>query len=314
MKLSIISPAYNEEEVLPFFFERVKKVCRDLLEKDEIQDYELVIIDDGSIDKTWHIIKEAHKNDNKIKGIKFSRNFGHHNTTIAGLDHAQGDFIIFMDSDLQAQPEDIPKLLREFKEGFDIVWGVAKERRDSFLVKSSSRLYYWIFNKIAGVKIFKENVMAGCSKLAAGHIIQLREVRQFAPAIWKYIGFKSSTIEIEKKERFKGTIKYTAMKRANLALVSIIGFSKFPLKISSILGFFMSIVGFSLGLFMISMKLFYGIPVPGYTSLFASIAFFIGIQLLILGIIGEYLGIIIDEVKRRPIYIVEEILGEKKQS
>jgi len=314
MKLSIISPAYNEDEVLPLFFERVEKVCQDLLEKDEIQDYELIIIDDGSTDQTWHIIKKAHQRNIKIKGVKFSRNFGHHSTTIAGLDHAQGDFIIFMDSDLQAQPEDIPKLLNEFAKGFAVVWGVAKERKDKFFIRLSSRIYYWLFNKIAGVKIFKENVMAGCSKTAANHIRQLREVKQFAPALWNYIGLKSSIVEIEKKERLKGTMKYSAMKRANLALVSIIGFSKFPLKISSILGFVMSFIGFLLGIYMISMKLLYGIPVPGYTSLFASITFFLGIQLLILGIIGEYIGIIIDEVKRRPIYIVEEILDDKKQS
>ena len=311
MKVSIISPAYNEEEVLPFFIERVEKVCETLWNNSVVKDYEVLIIDDGSVDNTWAIIKTAHARNKKIRGIKFSRNFGHHGTTVAGLDYASGDFLIFMDSDLQALPEDIPKLLDEYAKGNDVVWGVARERKDHFLVTVTSKLFYWFFNKIAGVKIFKENVMAGCSKVAAGHIKNMREARQFAPAIWKYVGFRNSVIELEKKERFRGSVKYTFLKRLNLALVSVVGFSKFPLKISSFVGFMMSVIGVSLGLYIVYRKISYGIPVPGYTSLFAAIMFFLGIQFLILGIMGEYIGIILDEVKKRPIYITEELLGGK---
>lgn len=314
MKLSIVSPAYNEEEVLPYFFERVEKVCNGLMEQGGIKNYELIIIDDGSLDSTWNIITEAHHRNSNIKGVRFSRNFGHHSTTVAGIDHAQGDFVIFMDSDLQAQPEDIPKLLQEFRKGFEIVWGVAKTREDNLFIKLSAKIYYWLFNKIAGVRILKENVMAGCSKVAAKHISQLREARQFAPAIWQYVGFKSSVVEIDKKKRFKGTMKYNFRKRMNLARVSVLGFSKFPLQISSVIGFFMSFIGILLGCYIVFVKLFYGIPVPGYASLFASIAFLLGIQFLILGVIGEYIGIIIDEVKKRPIYIIEEILDDKRKS
>jgi len=311
LKVSIISPAYNEEEVLPFFIERVEKVCEKLSNTARVKDYEVLIIDDGSTDNTWAIIKNSHVRNQKIRGIKFSRNFGHHGTTVAGLDHATGDFIIFMDSDLQAQPEDIPKLLDEYSKGNDLVWGIARERKDNFLITLSSKLFYWVFNKIAGVKIFNENVMAGCSQVAAGHIRSMREVRQFAPAIWKYVGFRNSVIELEKKGRFKGSVKYNFKKRLNLALVSVVGFSKFPLKISSVLGFIMSLVGISLGVYIVIIKFIRGIPVPGYTSLFASLMFFLGIQFLILGILGEYVGIILDEVKRRPIYIAEEVLCGK---
>lgn len=308
MKLSIISPAYNEEEVLPYFISRAEKVCDNLIANDEIQDYEILIVNDGSTDNTWDIIKEHHKNNQRIKGLKFSRNFGHHSTTIAGLDYVKGDFAIFMDSDLQAQPEDVLKLLQEFKKGFDVVWGIAKKRKDNFWIRLSSKLFYLMFNKISGMKLPVETVMAGCSKLAFNYIRQLREVRQFAPALWMYVGFKSSFIELEKKERFKGSIKYSFTNRIKLALIGLIGFSKFPLKISSFAGFFMSIIGFALGGYMVFRKFFYGIPIAGYASLFAAITFFFGIQFLILGIIGEYIGIIIDEVKRRLTYIVEEVL------
>lgn len=308
MKLSIISPAYNEDEVLPYFIERVENVCNELVEKGNINTYEVIIVNDGSYDRTWDIIKQNNGRNSKIRGIKFSRNFGHHAAITAGLDYAKGDFVVYMDSDLQAQPEDIPRFLNEFRNGYDVVWGVTKERKDSFLVSFGSRVFYSIFNKIAGTKVPKDAIIAGCSRKAAENIKSLKEVRQFAVAQWTYVGFNTSFIEVEKKERFRGSIKYSLLKRINLALIGLIGFSKLPLKISSFLGFFMSLIGMTLGTYIVLRKLLLGIPVAGYASLFAAITFLFGIQFLILGIIGEYIGIIIDEVKRRPVYIVEDIL------
>ena len=308
MKLSIISPAYNEEEVLPYFIERTEKVCEGLMKEQAIKDYEVIIIDDGSMDNTWEIIGKNHIRNTKIRGVKFSRNFGHHSTVIAGLDFAKGDFVVFMDSDLQAQPEDVPRLLQEYFKGFAVVWGIAKQRKDSVLVRYVSKIFYWIFNKIGGVKIFKETVMAGCSRLALEHIRQLREIRQFSPALWMYVGFKTSCVNVDKKERYKGSVKYSFNKRLNLALVGLVGFSKMPLQISNFIGFIMSLIALVVGLFMGMLKFFMGIPVPGYASIIVAVTFFFGIQFLIMGIMGEYIGIIIDEVKRRPIYIVEEVL------
>ncbi len=309
MKLSIISPAYNEEEVIPYFIERTENVCEGLLKKQIIKDYEVIIIDDGSTDNTWNIIEKNYLRNTKIRGIKFSRNFGHHSAVTAGLDYVKGDFVIYMDSDLQAQPEDIPKLLREFSKGFEIIWGVAKERKDGPLVVLGSKVFYWIFNKISGIKVPKEAVIVGCSRTVAENIKRLKEIRQFSLAQWTYVGFKTSFIEVDKKERFKGKVKYNFPKRINLALVGLIGFSKFPLKISSFIGFAMSFTGFLLGFYILLRKLLFGISAPGYASLFIAITIFFGIQFLILGIMGEYIGIIIDEVKKRPIYIIEEILG-----
>jgi dolichol-phosphate mannosyltransferase len=307
MKLSIISSAFNEEEVLPHFISRAEGVCNLLVKEGRVVDYEIVIIDDGSIDNTWEIVRENHGRNSRIKGVKFSRNFGQHSSILAGLDHTDGDFVVFLDSDLQAQPEDIPKLWQEFSKGYDMVWGVAKERRDNVLVKVGSKAFYWIFNKIAGMKLPKEPVIAGASRSAVQHIRKLREVRQFSLAQWVYVGFKTSYVEVDKKERFKGAKKYNFIKRFNLAVVSIVGFSKLPLKISNFLGFIMSFVGLALGCYMIGRKFLMGIAVPGYASIIASIMFFFGLQFLILGIMGEYIGIIIDEVKRRPVYIVEEL-------
>ncbi len=308
MMLSIISPAYNEEAVLPHFIERIEKTCNSLLTHQDIKNYEIIIINDGSTDNTWDIIRKNHERNNRIKGVRFSRNFGHHSAISAGLDHAKGDFIVYMDSDLQAQPEDIPKLLKEFLKGFDIVWGIAKERKDTFLVMLGSRIFYWIFNKISGTKVPKQAIIVGCSRVVADNIKRLREVRQFSLAQWTYVGFRTSFIEVDKKERLKGIKKYSFIKRVNLALVGLIGFSKFPLKISSFIGFMMSFIGFTSGIYIILRKIILGISVAGYASLFAAVTFFFGIQFLILGIMGEYIGIIIDEVKKRPVYIVAEIL------
>lgn len=308
MKLSIISPAYNEEDVLPYFILRIEKVCENLLLDGEIKDYEVVIVNDGSTDDTWNIIKENHTRNSRIKGLKFSKNFGHHSAITAGLDHAKGDFIVYMDSDLQAQPEDIPKIFREFSNGVDMVWGVAKDKKDTFLITIGSKIFYWLFNKIAGTKVPREAVVAGCSRIVAENIKKLQEVRQFALAQWTYVGFKTSFVEVDKKKRFKGAVKYSFLKRVNLALTGLLGFSKFPLKISSFLGFIMSFIGLMSGVYIFIVKILFDIPIAGYASLFTAITFFFGIQFLLLGIMGEYIGIIIDEVKKRPVYIVAEVL------
>lgn len=307
MKLSIISPAYNEEEVLPYFLGRAQKVCQTLIDNGVITEYEILIVDDGSHDDTWVIIKEHNEKNANIKGIKLSRNFGHHAAIAAGLEHAEGDFIVYLDSDLQAQPEDIPEILNELKSGHDMVWGVASKRGDDLPTIFLSKLFYWIFNRISGVKIPSDPVIAGCNRRAALNIRKLSEVRRFSLAQWTYVGFDTAIIQVEKKARYRGTEKYNFLKRLGLATTGITGFSTFPLKISSFIGFLMSFLGMALGAFIIYRKLVYNIPVAGYASLFATITFFFGVHFLILGIIGEYVGIIIDEVKKRPIYIIAEV-------
>lgn len=308
MKLSVISPAYNEEEVLPYYFDQVEKVCNRLMTEGIISDYEIIIIDDGSTDDTWNIIHTSNKKNGHIRGIKLSRNFGHHNAISAGLMQSEGDFTILMDADLQANPDHIPDFINAFRNGSDMVWGIAKQRKGDFLVTLGSQIYYWFFNKISGIKIPKNAIMIAASRRALDQILKLKEVRQFTIAQWMYVGFKTSYIPMERRSRLKGSAKYTFLNRIRLALISIVGFSKVPLKISSWLGFMMFLVGTSSGIYIIIRKVFYGISVSGYASLFSAMTMLFGVQFFILGIIGEYMGIVIDEVKSRPRFVIEETL------
>jgi polyisoprenyl-phosphate glycosyltransferase len=304
-KLSIISAAFNEENILPVFIERTVKVCSGLVDSEDLDSYELIIVDDGSNDKTWQTIEDSHMENSNIKGLKLSRNFGQHAAIMAGLDQAEGDYMIYLDSDLQAQPEDIPKILRELCGGCDVAWGVASERNDGIVAKVGSKIFSWFFRKASKLHIPGNAVIGACSRSAADNIRQLREFNRFSLGLWSYVGFKTAYVDVEKKSRFSGPARYNFMRRLKLAISSIVGFSAFPLRLASLLGFVMACVGILLGSYVIYRKLFLGIALAGYASLFAVITFFAGLQFLLLGIIGEYVGIILSEVKRRPIYIVE---------
>ncbi|MGO9953188.1 MAG: glycosyltransferase [Dissulfurispiraceae bacterium] len=308
MKLSVISAAFNEENVLPIFLDHVISVCSLSQEKLDIADFELIVVDDGSSDSTWDIIKQRHQQNQHIKGIRFSRNFGHHAAIMAGLDAASGNYIIYMDSDMQAQPEDIPKLINEFRQGFDIVWGVATARKDSLIATLGAKAFRWIFRRASRLDIPRNAVMAGCSRRAAENIKRLREFNRFSLGLWTYVGFHTAFVPVEKKSRLSGNVKYNLMKRVSLAITSLVGFSTFPLKLSSYLGFSMAVIGILMGFFIVIRKIFLGIAIAGYASLFAVITLFAGLQFLMLGIIGEYIGIILSEVKQRPIYVVEQRL------
>lgn len=283
-------------------------MCEKLLKESEIEDYEILVVDDGSKDKTWNLIKENHERNSRVKGIKFSKNFGHHSAITACFDFSEGDFTIFMDSDLQAQPEDFPKLIKEFKNGFDVVWGVASEREDSFLVKLTAKYFYKFFNKVTGINTPRDIVFACFSKKVILSIREFREFKRYSHAIWSYVGYKNSIVKVRKEGRFTGEIKYSFTKRISLAIVSLIGFSKFPLRMVSIIGFVTSAFSIVLSIYMILKKLFLGIDTKGFAAIIVTISFFFGILFLILGIIGEYIGIMLDEVKNRPLYLTEEIL------
>jgi polyisoprenyl-phosphate glycosyltransferase len=302
--ISIVVPVYNEEENLPELHRRLKTVLEDVMQVS----YEMIFVDDGSSDSSWEIVERFHKENHKCKGIKLSRNFGHHPALTAGIDGAEGGVCVVMDADLQARPEDIPQAFEQFEKGNDVVWAVAHAREDGLVAKCGAKLFYVLFNKVAGVKIPTNIVFLALSRRALDALGAYREKRRFLAGMFGNIGFRHETITVKKGERFAGEVKYSLRRRLVLASAGITAYSKIPLKMASYVGWLMSFcsIVFAVGTFM--RKILFGSIVSGYASLIVAITFLAGVQLIMLGILGEYIGVVLDEVKDRPIYIVEKTL------
>lgn len=309
MKLSIIAPAYFEEDVLPFFIERATKVCQSLVSGGTISDFEIIIVDDGSKDKTWRIIEESHNNDYHIKGLKFSRNFGHHIAITAGMDNANGDYIVLMDSDLQDEPEKIPEMIDKCKEGYQLVYAIRKTRDEGFFKTYASKKFYAVFNKICEIKIRPD---VGIFRIMTKEVLEnanlLREQGRFIHTITEWVGFNIGSILVDRPEREHGETKYSIRKMLKLAFTGITSFSTFPLTFAIYLGVIVSVLSFSLAGFFIIKKVFFDMGALEWPSLITTILFLGGVQLITIGIIGEYIGKIFLEVKKRPLYIVERKL------
>ena len=302
MILSIVSPVYYAEKIID---ELIKRICASV--SLITNDYEIILVEDGSKDNSWNKIAQHCKQNEKVKGIKLSRNFGQHNAITAGLDHCQGDWIVVMDCDLQDQPEEIPNLYREALKGFDIVYAKRKQRHDSYLKKIGSRIFYKGFAWLSGVP--QDGTIANFgiySSNAIAAVNDLREpLRSFATMI-KWVGFKSTAIYVEHAERFEGNSTYNFHRLLNLALDISLSFSDKPLKMTVKLGALISMGAFLFGIYTLY-KYFTGqITEPGFTSLILSVWFLAGLIIFILGVIGLYLGKVFDGIKKRPLYIIEK--------
>lgn len=310
MLLSIIVPVYNEEEALPLFFEEIFK---------RLQAYniELIFINDGSKDGSKNFIKEKIQNSKQnIKLLSFSRNFGKEAALFAGLEAAKGDCIIPIDVDLQDPIELIPEMLKLFEDGADIVLAKRSDRSsDSFLKKFTANLFYKVHNKISSPKI-EENV--GDFRLLSRRVVEaiklLPEKKLFMKGIFSWVGFETKILEYKRQERSAGKTKFSAWKLWNLALEGFTSFSTVPLKIWTYLGAFIAFCSFLFASKIIIEKLFFGNEIHGYPSLIVSVLFIGGIQLIGIGILGEYLGRVYEEVKNRPRYIVEEFYEKKEEN
>ncbi len=300
-EFSVVIPIYNEEETIPELCRRLTAV----LEK--LGTYEIILVDDGSKDGSWKLITQLHEQDTRIKGISFSRNFGHHNAVFAGLDHIQGDVIILMDGDLQDQPEEIPKLLNKSKEGYDIVQGIVQKRHVNPLQNLLSRVFHSLFVKISTVDPKTRIGLFRClTKPVVESIKKLPERAVFFGGIISWVGFKTAHVPVERAKRYAGKSKYNFLKRFALAMNAITSFSERPL----IFIFQVGIMVFIFSLFMfgyaIFRKIFYNVAIIGWTSLFASIFFSTGLITSSLSIIGLYISKLFIEIKQRPRYIIRE--------
>lgn len=302
MKISLVVPVYNEEEAIPIFYEEVRKA--DFLQKYLI---EIIFINDGSKDNTENIINSLSNNDDLVKALSFTRNFGKEPALFAGLEYASGDAVIPIDVDLQDPIEVIPELIKKWEEGYDVVLAKRVDRSsDTALKRKSAELFYKLHNKISKPKI-EENV--GDFRLMSREVVEnikkLPERNLFMKGILSWVGGKTAIVEYTRAERSAGETKFNGWKLWNLALEGITSFSTAPLRIWTYIGVLVAGLAFIYGTYMLFDKLFFGNPVPGYPSLLVSILFLGGIQLIGIGVLGEYIGRIYIETKQRPKFILK---------
>lgn len=310
--ISILIPAYNEEEVLQPLYERLGKIAGET----HGYKFEFLFINDGSSDKTLETLQKLAGKDDRISYINFSRNFGKEIAMIAGFDHAIGDAVVVIDADLQDPPELIPKMIEYWEEGYDDVYAKRKSRAgETWFKKKSSEFYYAILQKVSRVPVQRDTGdFRLLSRRAVEAMKQFRESERYTKGMFSWVGFKKKEIMYDRDPRLAGTTKWNYRKLTNLAIDGITSFTTAPLRISALLGIIVSLFAFLYICYTVIKTLFYGADVAGYPSLMAAILFFGGVQLLSLGIIGEYVGRIFNESKRRPLYFVEEYhhSGHKK--
>ncbi len=301
-KLSLVVPVYYEQEVILQFLKETKEE----LEKLPI-DYEYVFVDDGSKDRTVEIIKEEGKKDSRIKLVVFSYNHGKASAVSAAIANATGDYLLYMDPDLQDPPAEIPRFLEEIEKGYDFVWGIRKEKMDSFINKQFSKIFWGTLNKFTGLNIPKGiAVMRIFNREFADEFLKYTEKNRFIEGIFINISKNWTTIEIGQRERFAGTSKFNFKRKMQLAFDAIFDFSELPLKMTVKFG--MSLIALGLvGLFVLLIsKLFFIEFQAGWPSIIASIVLVFGLQLFFMGIISLYIGRIYKEVKNRPLYLIKE--------
>lgn len=302
--LSIIVPVFNEEAVILETYKRMKNVMDSLKNP-----YEIIFINDGSRDRTAFIINEICETDKSVKLIDFSRNFGHQLAITAGMDYSTGEAVIVIDADLQDPPEIIPKMVEKWREGYNVVYGQRLERKgESIFKKLTARLFYRFLRQMTDIDI---PVDTGDFRLIDREVCNalklINERNRYIRGIISWLGFKQTGIEFNREKRFAGESKYPIKKMLRFAFDAISSFSYKPLKLASYTGFFISIASFAYLLVVLYEGLFTNKTIPGWASTLAVSLFFNGIILIMLGIIGGYIGRIYDEAKGRPLYIVKRV-------
>lgn len=313
MKLSIVIPVYNEEEVIDELYKRLESLKKLLLEKIGISEKELEIIfvNDGSSDKTFHMLAKVVEENESYKMINFSRNYGHQIAITAGMEHSRGEAVVIIDSDLQDPPEFITELYKKFLEGYDVVYAVRKKRKgESWFKLFTAKVFYLLLKKIAHIDI---PVDTGDFRLISRRVVtclmKMEERHRFIRGMVSWVGYRQTGIEYEREERFAGSTKYPFKKMLSFAFDGITSFTNFPLKLSTYFGFTAAFLSFIYALYAVYLKVIAHRTVQGWTSLMVVVLFLGGVQLFSIGVIGEYLARINDEVKKRPLYLVEGIYG-----
>ncbi len=305
-KITILIPVFNEEQTLLLTYDRLYKVLKDLA-----YDFEILFINDGSRDKTQMLVEQLADHDTRVVYVDLSRNYGKEIAMAAGFDYATGDAVIIMDADLQDPPELIPQMIMHWEEGYDDVYAKRTSRQgESWMKKKTSQYFYRLLQKLSKIDIQEDTGdFRLLSRKAVDAIKKFKEQHRYTKGFFSWVGFKKKEILFEREARAAGESKWNYFKLIELAIEGITSFSAFPLRISTFAGFFTAGSGFLYMMFVIFKKLVFGDPVAGYASVVTMLLFFSGIQLISLGIIGEYLGRIFDETKKRPLYFVNQYSG-----
>ncbi len=306
MLISIVTPVLNEEKILDKFYTRVLSTFQAIA-----TDFEILFIDDGSTDQSWKKIQELHLKDSRVRGIRFSRNFGYQPAMSAGLDHACGDAIVIIDSDLQDPPELIPQLMGKWQEGYDIVYAVRKKREGETIFKKATAAGF--YRTIRSMSQMDIPLDTGDYRLVSRKVVDalqsLPEKVRFIRGLTTWIGFSQVGVLYEREKRSAGETKFKLAKMVKFAFDGITSFSTLPLTIATYLGLITTAVAFLVLIYAVSVRFFNVDTVPGWTSVIVSVLFVGGVQLITLGILGEYIGRIYQEVKNRPLYLAKEKLG-----
>lgn len=311
MKLSIIIPAMNEEENIDQIYTNIKSIFCDI-------DYEIIFVDDGSKDKTYKVLETTHKKDREhVKVISFSRNFGKDAAIYAGLEHAQGEYTAIIDADMEQNPSYLLKMLTFLDNNADfdqVAMTIKKRKAGSFIKKFGAKMFYKFINSMSDIKfandasdfrMFRENVKAA--------ILNLPEKNRFSKGIFSWIGFNTKLMEYEVGQRTKGKTKFNFRKSISYAMDGIVGFSVKPLKLATVFGTITSLSGFAYLIYIIIKTIVTGIDTPGFATIVCLILFLGGVQLISIGILGEYISKTFIETKNRPIYIAKNKLGFEEE-
>lgn len=308
--ISVVSPVYGCAKSLTTLYERLEKTLTQITEE-----FDIIFINDASPDDAWTIIKQLSEKDNRVKGINLSRNFGQHYAIAAGLDYALGEWVVVMDCDLQDQPEEILTLYAKAQEGYDIIFGRRVNRQDSFIKQASSKLFYKIYDYFTESKV--DSSIANFSLISDKVVVYMQKLTERSrsyPLFVNWVGFKRANVNIKHSMREEGKSSYTFKKLINLAIDSIVSQSNKPLRLSIKFGFTVSFLSFLYSTWLIIRYFIYTIPIEGWTSVMVSIYFIGGLLFANMGILGLYIGKIFDEVKNRPLYIIQETtFGSQKQ-
>ena len=304
--ISIVSPVYKAEKIVQELVDRIEKSVSIITD-----DFEIILVEDGGPDKSWEVIEEISSHNKHVKGIKLSRNFGQHYAITAGLDYANGDWVVVIDCDLQDKPEEIPNLYYKAIEGFDIVIARRHERKDSFRKKMFSILFYRTLGYLTGSEQDESTANFGIyRKKVIDSVIIMRESIRYFPTMIKWVGFKTTKINVEHSSRLEGKTSYNFIKLINLAIDIILAYSDKPIKLLIKSGLLIPIISFVVAIVYLLKWINGEVIVLGYASMIISIWLLSGIIIATLGIVGLYVGKIFEGVKSRPIYIIEKMTND----